>query len=164
MILSIGFSSPKKCGIGAELIKLWMNKPYSHVYLKLNHTSGRQSVYHAAHGMVHFKAYENFLKDNIVIKEYDIELTNEQRTRLLDHCLDLAGEPYSFISLMQIVAVDICHSLNINVIPQNKPGYICSELVGQFCKEELGINFKKPKYLLRPDDIEEGLETFYGKT
>ena len=163
MKLTIGFSSPKKFKIGAKLIQLWMNKPYSHVYLKFDHNSGRKSVYHAAHGMVHFIAYENFLKQNITIKEYEIEITQEQRAKLLDHCLDIAGDPYSVMELVQIAAVDLCNSLKIDIIPEDKHGYICSELVGQFCTRDLGIEFVKPKYLLRPDDIEHGLELFYGK-
>lgn len=150
----IGFSYPKKFKIGAWLISKWIGKPYSHVYIRFDSPKIGSTIYHAANGMVHFRSETNFLKDNIVVKEYKLEVIPEKRHDILLHCMNLSGEPYGYSELLKIVFMDICAFLGCMLIKTyNGKGYICSELIG----DVFDYNWKKPKHLLKPNDIEEAL-------
>jgi hypothetical protein len=154
MKLIIGAS--KNNLIGSKLIRLWMNTPYSHVYCRwyLN-TQEREIVYQASRGLVHFQCFENFKIDNEIIDEIQIELTNEQFRKFSTKCIDLAGQSYSCITLLQIL---LCELSGGRVKFEDQPGYICSELMCELL-EDLGYKFNKPKFLVTPKDIIESLRT-----
>ena len=159
-IIRVGFSRPKKCKIGSFLIRKWMGQNYSHVFIRFELGSCGQNcdvVFHAAHGMVHFKSYKNFTDENIVIKEYLIAVTDEELAAISGHCIDLAGDSYGYLELAKIALSDISYSLFKRQISfKNSRGYICSELVGEILLS-LGIQFNKPVNLLSPKDIETAL-------
>lgn len=161
----IGFSYPKKFKIGAYAIKKWTNSEYSHVYLRFESNSPKvpSNVYHAANGMVHFREYENFKKDNLIIKEYEIQLSDLDRQKSLINCMYLSGEGYGYVELLKILVTDVAHSIGCNVHTYNSKGYICSELVGTLLIEILHFTFDKPTHLLKPIDIDLKLEEYYGK-
>lgn len=157
MSVYIGFSTPKNFKVGAEAIKLWQQRPYSHVYIRFESLkSGIPStVYHAAHGMVHFITQQNFLKTNDVVKEYEILVSPEQRREILIHCMNIAGENYSTIELVQIVMADVWYTLTKSqAVFIDSKGYICSELVGKIGVSCLGWQFDMPLSLLKPVDID----------
>lgn len=154
----VGFSQPRCPKIGSELIKLWTRSPYSHTYIRfISERMDMSNVYHAAHGMVHFRSYDNFLRDNIAMAEYKIELTDEEYLKLLKQCMELAGEGYGYLELLGIVIVDVANNINIPLKIHDGRGYICSELVGMLCTEILKMKFKKPTYLLCPADVQKAL-------
>lgn len=155
----IGFSYPREFKIGAAGIAWWSNAKYSHVYIRFEYQDSKDAIFHAAHGMVHFKSVPNFERDNLVIKEYLIQLSEQEHSELFDECMDLAGEKYSLITLGKIFASDITYKVCQRTINwKDSPGYICSELVGELCIERLKIQFNKPKFLLKPVDIDLGLK------
>jgi hypothetical protein len=143
--------------IGSKAIQWWLNTDYSHVYVRWYLSSQeREIVYQASHGMVHFTSLEHFTRDNLIVKEYVIDLTDEQFKKFSGKCIDLAGESYSKLELLQIFIRDIFKE-KINF--QDQPGYICSELMCELL-EDIGIKFTKPKHLVRPDDIMKALEIY----
>lgn len=145
----------KNCKIGSKLIRWWIDADYSHVYTKWYLSDqDREIVYHASHGMVHFKEYENFKNDNEIVVEIEIELTCEQFKKFSSKCIDIAGQDYSSLELLQILLCDITDG---RIHTQDQKGYICSELMAELL-EDLGYKFSKPKYLLTPKDIIEKLK------
>lgn len=147
--------------IGSKVIQWYMNTNYSHVYVRWYLSSqDRDIVYQASHGMVHFCSLEHFTRDNVIVKEYSIELTDEQFVKFSRKCVDLAGEKYSKLELLQIIIRDIS---NDTISFSDQPGYICSELMCELL-EDLDIKLNKPKYLVTPKDIVEVLEKQYGQT
>lgn len=162
-IIYIGFSHPKAGKVGAELIKWWSARPYSHVYIRFDSVQIPSTVYHAARGMVHFLATTNFVSQNIVVKEYGIELSEEKKLAILKYAISLCGQRYSSETLFKIFILEL--SRYINLVPKfyDSKGYICSELIGKICKDHLNIEFDKPTYLLTPANIDEKLaEACYG--
>lgn len=155
----IGFSSPKQFKIGAEAIKYWCNKPYSHVSVSWRSDKiDRVLVYHAAHGSVHFNSAQRFCDENKIVKSYDLDITEDQYIKLVAKCVDLAGIEYSKFELLKIFIKDIGERLGCNIQGfQNSKGYICSELLGELLLD-LGASFDRPLFLLRPDHIEQALE------
>lgn len=143
--------------IGSKAIQWWLNTNYSHVYVRWHlNSQNRDIVYQASHGMVHFTSLENFSRDNIIVKEHILSLTDEQFKKFSRKCIDLAGEKYSTLQLLQILVCDLSKE---KFRFQDQTGYICSELVCEFL-EDIGIKFTKPKYLVRPDDIMKALEIY----
>ena len=144
----IGASRNRK--IGSKLIQLWLDTDYSHVYARWYLSDqDREIVYQASHGMVHFKPFSKFNDENEIIEEFEIELTCEQFAKFSAKCIDLAGEQYSKLELLQIVLSDIS---NGKIHFEDQKGYICSELMCELL-EDLGYKFNKPKYLITPKDI-----------
>lgn len=161
MKLVIGCSRNSECKIGSELIQWWISQPYSHVYARWYlHTQEREIVYQASHGMVHQLSLDNFTKQNTIVKEFTLYLTDEQFKKFSQKCIDLQGIPYSKLELLQIFISDITHG---KVKFQDQPGYICSELMAELLQEFFDCTFAKPLYLLTPKDIIEFLEINYSK-
>ena len=162
--LYIGFSYPKKFKLAAYIISKWMKTDYSHVYIRFESSNPiiPSTVYHAAHGMVHFIELERFKKENNIIKEYELAIDENIRIETLVNCMKLAGEKYSYIQLFKILINDVCYQLNIKNQIYDSNGYICSELVGTLLKHRLGFIFNVPCYLLKPLDIDIELGKKYG--
>lgn len=153
MKIIIGASKNNK--IGSRLISWWMNAPYSHVYIRWHlNTQDRDVVYHAAHGMVHFREFNKFSKENTTTREFVLNITDEQFQKLSQKCIDLSGEKYPPVELFQIFISDITKG---RVKFKDQKGYICSELLS-ILLFDLGVLFTKPSFLMRPDDIIKGLE------
>ena len=153
----IGFSYPKEFKIGAKAIAWWTNSNYSHVYIRFESSNPRipSTVYHAAHGMVHFREFSKFKQENNVIKEYQIPITDDQKIDILSHCMTLSGDSYGYSELPKIFISDVAYnSFNRVVEWENGKGYICSELVGKILADTLQIKFCRPQFLLKPNHID----------
>lgn len=158
----IGFSYPKQFKIGAKAIAWWTDSPYSHVYIRFAYSQSKDAIFHAAHSMVHFRSVDNFLRENNSIKEYEIEMSDTCHEHFFDECMELAGENYSTLDLVNIFISDVAFWSTKRVIHfQNSKGYICSELVGSLIKDRLQLNITKPLFLLKPKDIDVALSSKY---
>ena len=156
--IHIGFSRPKKFKIGSAAISWWTGCPYSHTYLRFEYADSRDAVFHAAHGSVHFLSVRNFQRDNKSVKEYEIEISDELHNQLFNVCMDLAGEKYSVMELVNIFISDVTWMVfKKEVKVYNNRGYICSELMGKLCQDQLKLSFNKPLFLLKPSDIDDAL-------
>ena len=151
MKITIGCSRNSSCKIGSELIQLWQGTNYSHVYARWYlSTQEREIVFQASHGLVHQVSLENFIKDNIIIKEFLLDLSDEQFKKFSQKCIDLSGVPYSIMELLQIFISDVS---NGKIKFTDQPGYICSELMAELLEDFFNAKFDKPNFLVRPDDI-----------
>ncbi len=136
--------------IGSKAIQWWIDADYSHSYARWTlNTQERDIIYQASHGLVHFQALENFQKQNEIVEEIELEITDEQFKRFSRKCIDLAGVKYSKLQLLQIFIND---ATNDRIKFDDQPGYICSELMHDLLID-LGMSFNKPKHLLNPKDI-----------
>jgi hypothetical protein len=162
----VGFSSPKKKKIGAELIKWWTGSPYSHVYIRFESSAPDvpSTMYHAAHGMVHFLTKERFEKQNTIVVEYPFDVTSEQRKHVLIKCMNISGERYGYTELIKIFILDLAKKISWDKLEfHNSKGYICSELVAEILEDLYQIKWDKPKYTLYPKDIEKAIIDICGK-
>lgn len=160
-IVYIGFSAPRKHKIGADLIMWWTRQNYSHGYIRFESATIQSSVYQASHGMVHFCTKENFEKDNVVVKEYSIPVSMEKRAEILRFCMDKAGNKYGYLTLLRIFLYDIT-KLRCFEKDDDSHKEVCSELQAEILNTCLGIDFKKPTWLCRPDDVQKRMEELYG--
>jgi len=148
--ITIGFSkSKKKFAIGSWLIRKWMKTPYSHVYLKFRSESlGRILIYEAVGSGVRFigrKIWEDHAEE---VASFDIEITQENYTTLIQYCVDNAGLEYG---ALQNIGVVFCNLFKIKSNPFKK-GKNCSEAISDILKLE-GYKFEKESNLIVPKDI-----------
>lgn len=126
-IAYIGFSKPNKWMIGAEAIKWWMSTDYCHVYLRVYSRYTQQwLVYHASHGMVHMLLWDNFCANNIVVKEFQVDVHNTDLQNTVKKAQSLLGQPYGYIGLLKLVLRKVCPKL---VRGDDLASFHCSEFI-----------------------------------
>lgn len=148
----IGFShSTKKFALFSKAIQLWDGVPYSHVYFQFESQKYNvEMIYQASSTMLNYMAKPVFLKNNEVIKEFEIQITEQQYDKLMKDCMESAGLEYGVKQVFGIVIADILHLSN-NPFSDNEK-YICSEWVAEQL-EKLGYKFDKELDLVKPSDI-----------
>lgn len=152
--ITIGLSYPNHFKIGACAISLYTHRLYSHALVYWDSPSIQETlVYQASLGMVHFCSMENFKQNNDIIKEFKLNLTDNQFTKLVKKCVQLAGIEYSKLELLNIF---LDQTLKKDILG-DQPGFICSELVADLLEEIFNKPFPKPKYLVTPADIDDYL-------
>jgi|WetSurMetagenome_2_1015567.scaffolds.fasta_scaffold145312_2 hypothetical protein len=159
----VGFSRPKTFKIGAELIKFYINRPYSHVYMRYTDDQARDLVWHAAHGTVHPVLFENFEKDNETVKEYIFYFSEEEYQNFRDIFYTKSGSLYSYRSLIMIPLHDLAWKLGFYFKNEDDQGYICSEIVSYTFNITKNITFSKPYNLVQPSEVDEAFEAWFNK-
>lgn len=135
-----------------------MGTDYSHVLIYWKAKSiDRHLVYQASHGSVHFIELQNFLKSNEIVKEYKLDISDDLYIKLVQRCVDLAGEPYGFLELLNIAMHDVANYAGLKLDFGDGRGYICSELLVDLLGQLGHSPFLKPKHLIKPKDIEDFL-------
>jgi hypothetical protein len=130
--LVVGFSRPSKFKIGSLAIRAWQGfTAYSHVYIKFNNKwLGVDVVYQASHGNVNCLEYSNFLATNIVVKEFEVEVTNEQVRDSVRSCIFLLQKPYGYWGLLKIVLKKL---LGVKWEGDRNQSFHCSEFAAIIC-------------------------------
>lgn len=156
--ITIGFSSPNKFKFGAWCIQKWINKHYSHVYIRYSDDQDRNIVFQAAHGLVHPILFDHFLEHNNTIKEYQLEFSDIEYQQLRNFYYSNMGKPYDYVDLIKIVCYDIAMKFGFKINTTDCSGYICSELAAKMLSDIKRYNFNKPLNLVSPGDVESILE------
>lgn len=132
MELIVGFS--KRKAFGSWVIRKFEGTEFSHVYLRFEVKKWQTSlVYHAVGGGVGYVGHQNFLKENVVIRESRILIADSERDALLKWCAERAGAKYSYFQLVRLAWRRICLKLGLAVprTVQDPANFVCSELVGR---------------------------------
>lgn len=163
MKIIIGFSRPKNKAIPffSWAIRAIDKTQYSHVYLRwFSPTAETWVTYEAAGHSVRFLSNKLFEKNLDVVREFEIEVSQECWPKLLRFCLDNASVPYG---IKQILGIGIAKlfKLKQNPFKDESDTMVCSELVGRVL-EHMGIVFDKPLDLLDPKDIYLKLEEHHA--
>jgi hypothetical protein len=156
--LIIGFSKPKSpWSIFGHLIRIYTGADYSHCYIKFKSS---QLISQASKGIVNFTHEDVFLKNNLVIREFHIPVSDIQFEQIARYAIKTAGKPYSILQIFGIILADIL-SLDRNPLDMNKNTFVCSEYLGQILKL-LGVKLDKHLSLVSPEDVYFKLEKLYG--
>lgn len=128
MIITIGFSRAKESWkIGSKIIAESEKRDYSHAYVKITNPLTKITlVYQASLGMVNMFNYNLFLEHNIVVEEYELDVTHEQYKEILTFLHENVGKPYSkkqilFLAIKKLFRVEMKYQ-------NNDESFICSEL------------------------------------
>lgn len=156
--LKVGFSRP--CG-GFKpfswLIRAVDQTPYSHVYIKFYAAKyDRWMVYQASGNFVNFFGPEAFAEEATVIEEFDIEVCDEVRTKVVLFAIDHAGFPYDLKSVFGIAAVKAVGLFGKKIDNPFSTGdnsFFCSKLVAAILIDIVGESIKGSIDTLTPKDI-----------
>lgn len=92
----VGFSRPKKWKPFAQLIMAVDGTNYDHVYIKLHSDTYQRDIIYQASGLqVNFMSTSVFTSENIVVKEFYVDVSDENYVKMMQFCIDNAGKPYS---------------------------------------------------------------------
>lgn len=135
----IGFSYHKGAVV-SELIKFVEGSKYSHVYIRRQSKYG-EYVYQASGLQVNFMNIDIFKVNNIIVEEYEFELPDDKKEKLISFFMQYCGTNYGLTSLFKILAVLAFQRLGrkLKLKGDGKETFICSELGALFCEEIIGI-------------------------
>jgi hypothetical protein len=162
--LTIGFSKPKKFKLLAWIIQKVEGTDFSHTYMKFHSDSlSRDLIYQASGLTVNFCGCTTFYSEHVEVDSYVIYVTDEQRIRILQKAIDLAGKSYGIKLLLGIGLVRFYAMFGKKIANpfSNKETYVCSKLIGAEL-EELGFTFEDLNNTT-PKDIRNALRSNYGK-
>jgi len=153
--LIIGFSKSKM--IGSKIIR-WLEKSsFSHVYLKWHSDSYDRDIIYQASGLaVNFVGAKSFEEHHTVVKELEIEVTDEQFKACMQFCIDKSGVPYGFKSLVGMGYVKLMGKLGKKVNNPFRDGskcFVCSELVGTILEKDFQIKLDLDLEIDGPEEL-----------
>ena len=143
MYVTFGFSTTRKHHLLSSLIRKVEKTPFSHVYLKFHSDSlDRDLIYQASHFDINFMNTKLFDEKNVVIEEFDIPCTADERRAMVQYAVDKVGDPYAAMQLVGIGLVRLVRAwfgLKIhNPFSDGEKRQICMELGGR-CLRFLGV-------------------------
>jgi hypothetical protein len=162
--LTVGFSKPKKWKPLAWMIMKGYSTPYSHVYIKLwSDKYQRFLIYQASHTLVNFMSTEVFDTESVVIEEFNLNIADETRTKMMQFAIDNAGKPYGMMNVVGLSVKRLCELFGMkieNPFTDGNKTYVCCELVGAILKDEIKVAVDIPLDDLDPKDIYDILKEF----
>lgn len=161
--LIVGFSTPKKFGIFAWLIKVVEGTNYSHVYVRWDAPSVQRTIVYQASGTkVNFITYPNFLLVEDIIEEYEIEVTEEQQLLVRQFAYDNSSKPYSVLDIFGLAYVLFMRRLGFNPknpINDGRSQYVCSELISYILTDCLTLSMPIDNNSMTPKDVNDFIKT-----
>lgn len=134
---------------------MYQGTEYSHAYLKFESASlNRTLVYEAVGGGVRFVGSDLWKHKAEEVKQFSIEITDEQFIHIMRYCVDTAGISYG---TMQNVGVILASLLKLKNNPFKK-GKNCSEVTAEILQMK-GYTFTKSLDLITPKDIDLALSS-----
>lgn len=162
----IGFSRPKKWKIFAWAIMKAYDIPYDHVYIRFHSNYYiRDVIYQASSTMVNFMSPVIFKEENIIVKEFELDISDENKKNLVGFAMDNAGRPYGIKQCLGLAIVRICEFFGKNIKNPFSDGnktYICCELGAYILKDYVGVDVPYDVDSLNPKQLKLYLDLVCG--
>lgn len=153
----VGFSKPKTWKPFAWLIMKGFGTSYDHVYIRFRSEKyDRDLIYQASKMMVNFMSKEVLMQDNIIVDEFPVEITTENKTKMIQFAIDNCGKPYGIKEAIGLGIVRIFELLGKKIKNPFGDGgatYVCSELAGYMLKQYAGALIPKDVDDIAPPDV-----------
>lgn len=157
MQIKIGFSKPKKWKAFAWLIMAGYGISYSHVFLELNAVKyERKLIYQASGGKVNFMGEDLFHEDNVVVKEYIIEIPDEKYIAMMQFAIDNSGRHYGIKQAFGMAIVRLAEIFGVKITNPFRDGvntFVCSELGAYVLENFAGIKINRDQDDITPLDL-----------
>ncbi len=141
------------------MLAQWNN--FSHAYMRFNLDGlDRQVVFQASGLAVNFMGFELFKTKETIVKEFNLEISDETFTNILKSAVDSLGQPYSMLQILNSLIYLICRK---NPFDNQIAGWDCSKLIAYELQAELGYKIPEDLDVITPKDLCEFLESIYGK-
>lgn len=161
----IGFShASSKNAIGSSLIRWYLKSKFSHTYMVYS-IDAYDMVFHATGKGLFPLLKENFLKHNIVVEEFNINVTDEEYVKIKHLCFTNMGTKYGFWQNIGNLIADLleatCKKLCIKkrIVNPFMDGINCSEWLAKIIKVKDSEAFKDIEInRVKPNDVYEYLK------
>lgn len=131
---------------------------FSHVRMRWQSSWGEDLVYEASGLSVKFVGPVAMHEKPVqVVHSYALTLSDEQYKALLALCMRYAGVQYGSLQLIGILLVRVL-GLVKNPLSRGRKSQVCSEIVGVFLQDVLGIGRELNLDTAGPRDIQKVLE------
>ena len=166
MKLYIGASVTVDTLIFSEVVKFYIGKPYSHVYIRYQDPFTKQEIVsESSHGEAHKMTLSKWYLSNRIVEEYEIEVSEEVFRAILTNINNRLQASYSELNIIGMPFYDMaayCNSpffmrLFTKLFADGVDSTICSESAA-FTLSLLGIQFNRPNDFVRPDHVINALE------
>lgn len=148
----IGFSKPKTFKPFAWIIMKGYGVPYSHVYIKIHAKKYEKDLYYQASGLsVNFMSQIYFENHNEIVKEFEVEITDDQLNELMKFAIDTCGAPYGMKQVFWMAYVRAGEILGQRwSAPESDSThtFVCSELASYVLEKFAGVTLPR-----LPDDM-----------
>jgi hypothetical protein len=155
--ISVGFSRPKTWKPYAKMIMCIYKIDYDHAYIRLHSDKyKRDLIYQASGAAVNFMGAGLFDKNNTVVAEYPVTLTDPNYITMMQFAIDNSGRPYGVKAVIGLFFVTIAAAFGKKISnPFNDNGEtdFCTQLVGYIIENflpELGLT-EVPANLTPPE-------------
>lgn len=151
----IGFSrsrSPWK--IGSKVIQEVEKRDFSHAYVKfIEPITNIELIAQASNGFVNMMAPEFFELHNVVVEEYEVELSDSQFLDIIKFIYSNLGKNYSYLQLV-LIGIKKLFRIELNQLENKDMSYICSEFAARLLQI---ANKDMPEHLdfVTPSDLRE---------
>lgn len=157
----IGFSRPKAKFVPYSwIIRLLQGTKYSHVYIRIPSISlQRDLIYQASGSKVNFIGLKKFDEEEVIVKEYSLQIYSDTKIKILQYAIDNSGAPYGMKSAAGVAWIIINSWFGRKITNPFKDGqntFFCDELAG-YIIEEAGINMPFNPENVGPKQIDEFL-------
>lgn len=152
----VGFSKAKsKWEVGSTLIAWWMGEDFSHTYFKFKEDMFQDWTVNQSTGHgINYMAETSFLQNNVSVKEFSLNISDELYLEILTTCHVNAGVSYGYLQNIGILIVDLLAKVKINVRKNPLPiGINCSEWMFYVLEEVYGKWTDKDPALVEPKDV-----------
>lgn len=153
----VGFSRPNDPNIFSKAIMWGENSEFSHVYIRRKSTKVGEYVYQASGVMVNFMAAgegRTFDEHNLVIAEYEFDISDEKLGELVKFFITNAGKPYSFKQIIALTKIILMERVGLKPkYPSTIDGdeaFICSEIALKVIEKFLDIKVPGAHDLVTP--------------
>ena len=152
--INIGLSTPKEFKVGSATIRLAQGTDFSHVFIRMVHSPHSKlafdKVFQASHGDVNALKYDNFTKENKIIREYELEVSEDNYLEIVNYLWEQLGKKYGFMQLLGIYT-------GLKLGNNGETRFICTELAAMVL-EATGVDVNGDKDYLGLNDIKNILD------
>lgn len=153
MKLYIGFSRPDSFSLFASIIMAVESRKFDHVYVRIQEPMNNTwMVFQASDLAVNLMSAANFQQSFTTVKEYEIEISQDQYNQVWTFINQNLGTPYSFIEDVGILLMKI-FNLKSQPFSQGMSAEFCSKLGANVCKL-LGLPITLPSDQIDPSGLD----------
>ena len=145
-------STARKWNFVSFFIKSVLKTDYSHTALEFyDSNTGQYMIYESSNGEAHYIELENWMKHNVPVYIYSIEVSNETKYTILHEANKTLQTKYSSLNII-LNLTNILFGWSLGFFKDGKNGLICSEAVSILLKYR-GIKFNKDYDMVTPKDV-----------
>lgn len=130
--LRVGFS--RHSGLFSYTIMRATNSDVSHTYLRIPTEYNEDVIFQASGFKVNYCNGTVFARNNTIVEEYDVEVSDEQWAIAEKFRVTEVGKPYSMKQILGFAVIIGMHAMGkytINPLGDDSDTYICTEVVAR---------------------------------